>query len=394
MSKVVYLDVTFGAGGDMILASFIDLGQPVEHLLMTLKKLPLPEFTIEASRVLKNGFSAIKLDIACPKEHTHRTFKEIRGMIEGSALEPGVKERSIKMFRLLADAEAKAHGRAPEDVTFHEVGALDSIIDIVGIAAALDYFDVTSGFHSPIPLTGGVTKCMHGDIPALSPAAGILLEGSGFYKSDVQGELITPTAAAVIKLLCDADGSAGKNFVYEKIGSGAGTKEFDTHPNIMRTFLGESAAGMEDAVSVIETNIDDMDPRLFEPLMEALIANDGVLDAFIVPVSMKKGRPGIMLKVVFKRSYLDQVSEIIFSNSTTIGIRYYDVDRITLKREFKKVSTKYGEFSVKLAMSGGKITNASSEYDEVKAAAKKLGMSVKDLISHVNACIEKEFLGG
>jgi uncharacterized protein (TIGR00299 family) protein len=393
MNKTAYFDVTFGASGDMILASFIDLGLPEEYLVSTIKKLKLPEFGIKAGRVLRNGISALKLDITCPKEHDHRNFKTISGMISSSPLKDEIKELSIKIFGLLADAEAEVHGKSRDEVTFHEVGALDSIIDIVGIAAALDYFGIKSAFHSPIPLCGGTVNCMHGEMPAMSPAAGILLKGRKFYMSDVTDELITPTAAAVINLLTSEKKGAGKDFVYENIGIGAGSKEFETHPNIMRIFLGESSGGVKrDFVTVIETNIDDMNPKLFEPLLESLFKCKGVLDAFTVPVIMKKSRPGFLLKVLLKNASFNEVTDIIFKNSTTIGLRYFDVDRVLLDRTIEKISTKYGEFSVKAAKLRGEIVNVSCEYDECKASAKRLDLSVKEIINHVNAEIEKKYL--
>ena len=399
MGKTAYLDITFGASGDMILASFIDLGLPKEHLVSTLKKLPLPEFDLETKKVLKNGITALKLDITFPhdtdkKEHGHRNFKTIKEMINTSSLQEDIKGISIRTFEILADAEAKVHGKDRDDITFHEVGALDSIIDIVGIAVAISFFDITKAFHSSIPLCSGTVDTLHGRIPAMSPAAGILLEGRKFYRSGVEDELITPTAAAVIKILTNAENMpAGgvTDFSYESIGTGAGSKDFEGHPNTMRIFLGE-AGDKEGSVMMIETNIDDMNPQLFDFLLESLFECKGVLDAFLVPVIMKKSRPGFLLKVLSDHAYLKEVTDIIFKNTTTIGIRFLDVSRIILNRAAEKITTKYGEFSVKVSKLEGRIVNASCEYEECKVAAKKQDLSVKEIMNHVNAKIQKKYL--
>ncbi|MFC1855203.1 LarC family nickel insertion protein, partial [Thermodesulfobacteriota bacterium] len=255
---------------------------------------------------------------------------------------------------------------------------------------ALNYFSVTGAITSAIPLCSGTVKTMHGAIPAMSPAASLLLKGQRFYQSEVIDELITPTAAAVIALLTDHGKMDVGGFSYDKIGSGAGTKEFDSHANIMRIFLG-NAALTEDLI-MIETNIDDMSPQLFEPLFEALFACDGVLDAFTTPVMMKKSRPGFLLNVLIKGGRLDAVSRVIFENSTTIGMRYSYVDRVTLDRSIEKIDSEFGEFSIKIARSADKIVNVSLEYDEVKSSAKRLNMSVKELMERLNTQIEEKFL--
>jgi uncharacterized protein (DUF111 family) len=228
----------------------------------------------------------------------------------------------------------------------------------------------------------------------MSPAASILLEGQKFYQSGVKDELITPTAAAVINLLTNAEKMfAGRvsDFSYESIGVGAGSKDFEGHPNIMRIFLGETGSGKEDAVIMIETNIDDMNPQLFDFLFESLFECKGVLDAFLVPVIMKKSRPGFLLKVLLEHEYLKEVAGIIFKNTTTIGLRFSDVSRIILGRAAEKITTKYGGFSVKVSKLEGKTVNASCEYEECRAAAKKQNKSVKEIMNHVNAEIQKKY---
>ncbi len=391
MGKAAYFDITFGAAGDMILAAFIDLGLPEEYLIAELKKLLLPDFGLSSKKVSKNGIAALKLEINCPDEQTARNFGAIREMINNSTLSDDIKELSIGMFSRLARAEAKIHGKEPDDVSFHEVGALDSIIDIVGIAVALCYFDIKRVLVSPIPLCGGTVDTMHGKIPAMSPAATALLKGRDFYLSSVRGELITPTAAAVIDFMAGEGVQNGERFSYDSIGIGAGSRDFDTHPNIMRIFKGDDRSGIDGAVTVIQTNIDDMNPQLYDALFNELFGCDGVLDAFIVPVIMKKTRQGSLLKVIIKKERLDKVAALIFNNTTTIGLRYHDAGRIVLEREIKKISTKYGDFSVKVAASGGKLVNVSCEYDECKAAAKERDLTVKEVMDHVNAAIQREF---
>lgn len=391
--KTIYLDVTHGAAGDMLLASFIDLGMPIDRLTATISKLGLPHFRLDAVSVVKSGIAATKLNIECPDEHHHRDFKTIKSMIEGSAIEDDVKSLSVAIFKLLAEAEAKVHGKEPADITFHEVGALDSIIDIIGIAAAITHFGVTSAICSAIPMCSGTVSSAHGDIPAMSPAASILLSGQRFYETDICDELITPTAAAVIRYLTQATPEYIDDFSYESIGTGAGSKEFDTHANVMRIFLGESRAASSDRVTVIETNIDDMNPQLFEELFDKLFLIDGVLDASITPVTMKKSRPGFLFKVLLRKDSFERVTETIFKNSTTIGLRYYDIDRVTLDRSFEKIDTAHGEFLVKVSRLKGEIVNVSCEYDELKGACEKLGLSVKELMGDVNLEIEKRYYG-
>lgn len=366
--KTAYLDCFSGISGDMMVGALIDLGFPLEKLEEEITKLPLHGFRLTCKRVKKNGIDAAKFSVHVEKSQHHRHYSDIRTMIEDSRLKDDVKKMSLNIFAALAEAEGKVHGIAPEKVHFHEVGAVDSIADIVATAIGMDYLRITSVNVSPLVTGTGIVNCDHGAMPVPAPATAELLKGIPFSRSDEKVELVTPTGAAIVKSLAASYGEMPPMSV-EAIGYGAGDKDLQSRPNLLRVFLGKGdrskECGEEDTVLVMEASIDDMNPQFFEPLMETLF-KAGAHDVVLMPVYMKKNRPATLLQVVIPQSLKDEAASIIFRGSTTIGIRFYPARRLKLKRVEKKIKTSYGEVRAKEIIGTDGSRQLRPEYDEVK----------------------------
>jgi hypothetical protein len=382
--KLLYLDCFAGISGDMLLGALIDLGVPEDALRAELAKLKLPGHTISTRRVAKQNISATKFD-CIEKQHaphrgaatTHRGYAEIAGMIEKSELPGSVKRKAVSVFRRIGEAEAKIHGVPLEQIHFHEVGAVDSIVDIVGACAALEMLGVDEVQALPPRLGSGFVETAHGKFPVPAPATLELLRGVPTQSSSEPVELVTPTGAALLAEFCTRYGPMPAMSI-EKIGYGAGTRDLEKTPNVLRAVLGEATGGEADVVSVIETNIDDMNPQLFGDVMERLLAA-GALDVFMTPVQMKKNRPATLLTVLCERNDVDRVAELLLSHTTSFGVRVHEAQRRKLSREVVKVVTNYGEIDVKVGRLAGKIVSWSPEYESCRQAAAKAGVAVKDV---------------
>ncbi|MCF7862031.1 nickel pincer cofactor biosynthesis protein LarC [Candidatus Woesearchaeota archaeon] len=363
----IYLDCQSGISGDMFLAAMIDLGMPVSHLKKELKKISnLNNFTIQTQNVMKNGISAVKFTVKAGKQPSRHHYQIIK-MIQSSKLKDCVKKTAQMIFDNLASAEGKIH--ATDHVHFHEVGAVDSIVDIVGAAIAVDYFGIKKILCSHIPLGRGFTVASHGKIMLPSPATAELLSGFAVRFTDIDSELTTPTGAAIIKSFADPDLSGQKyNTTYEKIGYGAGERDLDT-PNILRIFL-EHKQINSNQIMVLETNIDDMSPQFFEIVMDYLF-KAGALDVFITNIMMKKSRPAFKLTVICNQVDHKRIAEIILKNTTSFGIRMRLEDRIVLERKIDTYKTDYGPVRIKNGMIGKKVIKRMPEYDDVKRISKK-----------------------
>jgi uncharacterized protein (TIGR00299 family) protein len=364
----------------MLLGALIDLGLDVKVLRRELAKLKLDEFEISARRDQRQAITGIKFDVLVREPHCSlltphpahhgRTCREIKQLIESSKLGHDVKRRAAGAFRRLAEAEGKIHGMAPEKVHFHEVGAVDSIVDIVGAVVALEMMGVDKAYSSAFNLGSGMVKTSHGAFPVPAPATAKLAEGVPAYGSDTAAELTTPTGAAILTTLADGFGPMPPMRV-GPVGYGAGEMDFRDTPNLLRVFVGETDGSCgQDSVDVIETNIDDMDPRLCGHVLDRLF-EEGALDAWIAPVIMKKSRPAVTLSAICGPPVTDRLCGLILEETTTLGVRVTRADRRILERRMETVETRFGQVRVKLGILGGRAIKASPEYDDVKAAAKR-----------------------
>jgi len=400
--RLLYLDCFSGISGDMFLGAMLDLGVSEDKLRAELAKLKLSGYTISTRRVVKQNVSAMKFDVVEEHKHSavrgsgathsHRGYTEIAQMIAGSGLSEGVKRRALSIFNRIGEAEAKIHGIPLEKVHFHEVGAVDSIVDIVGASVAVDALGVDEIQASPPRLGSGFVETAHGRFPVPVPATLELLRGVPTQGSGEPVELVTPTGAALLAEFCAKFGPMPAMSI-EKIGYGAGSRDLDKAPNVLRAVVGEASKSASttkseetDVVGVIETNIDDMNPQLFGDVMERLLAA-GALDVFFTPVQMKKNRPGALLTVLCERNDVDRMAELLLTQTTTFGVRIHEAQRRKLAREIVKVTTKFGEIEVKIGRLGDRIVSRTPEYESCKQAASKAGVAVKDVFEEAVRCL-------
>ena len=363
----------------MTLAALLDLGLPEDKLRKELEKLGLENYSLEIHRGSRSGIAALSLEVRMgPKEERHRHFSDIRRMIEGSSLEPGVKDSSLAIFQRLAEAEAKVHKKSLEEVHFHEVGAVDSIVDIVGPAVGINHFKPEVIYSSELPMGRGFVQCQHGRLPLPAPATLEILKGYPVQSVDLEGELVTPTGAAIIATL-SAQARPFPSLSVQGIGYGMGKKEFPDRPNLLRLVLGEGTEIYQaDRAAVLESNIDDMNPEFYDFLMERLFQG-GALDVSFSPVMMKKNRPGTLLRVIAEEKDAERLSEVILRESTTLGVRSYPVRRKKLPREILEVETRLGKVRVKV--SGDK--RFQPEYDDCRRIALEKGIPIQEVYREV-----------
>ncbi len=418
--KILYYECKTGISGDMNLGALIDLGVNSNYLEKELKKLNIDEeFDLEVTKASKMGITGTKVDVVLKNqslkkndshshshshnhtdnhnhnhihEHTHdnyhndnhthdhnRNFRMIKELIKTSDFNDYVKNLSIEMFRLIAEAEGKVHGKSLEAVHFHEVGATDSIIDIVGAAICLEYLDVEKVISTPVQLGGGFVNCAHGRIPVPAPATIEILKNVPVKTGLVDFETTTPTGAAILKSTVNRF-VENLDFTVETIGYGLGTKDFEV-PNVLRVFLGElnDDEVQEEQQVIVETNIDDMNCELY-PYIEEKLLSKGALDVYKTSIMMKKGRPAVKLSVLALEKDLETIQKIIFEESTTAGIRWYPVHKVMLTRSFEKVNTKYGDIKVKNFYYNKRIIKSKPEFEECKRLALKHGVSINEVI--------------
>ncbi|KYH30365.1 MULTISPECIES: nickel pincer cofactor biosynthesis protein LarC [Clostridium] len=436
--KVLYYDCFAGISGDMNLGAMIDLGVDKDFLIRELSKLRMDsEFEIKVGKESRKGIEGTKVDVilkhndeaCCDEEHgqtkthhehihedgythehsqdhnhshnhhdvhshshshnhhVHRNLEHIEKIINSSELNDNVKKMSLNMFRKVAEAEAKVHGKPLYEVHFHEVGAVDSIVDIVGAAICLDYLKVDKVMASSVELGGGFVKCAHGLIPVPAPATVEILKGIPVKTGIVPFETTTPTGAAILASSVD-EFSDMKDFTIEKIGYGVGGRDTEI-PNVLRVYLGKKKTKElhintedKDEAYVLECNIDDMNPEIYEYIIERLF-NKGALDVYRIPILMKKERLGVILSVLCRKENKEDIKEIIFKETTTLGIREYKISRTKLKREFQTVDTIYGKVSVKKAYYKGKLIKAKPEYEDCRKLAEDNSEPIKNIYDEV-----------
>jgi len=403
--KVLYFDCFAGAAGDMILGALLDAGLPFDELKRALGSLAVEGWDISVDRVVKTGVSATKFRVhehihahhdqghSHDHEHGHRSLDEIYTAIKRSALSEAGKAKAIKMFRRLGEAEAQIHGMPVERVHLHEVGAIDSIIDIVGAVFALEWFKADRIVVSPINLGGGTVKSAHGVFPVPAPATLSLVTGAPVYSSGIQQELLTPTGALILTEYASSFGPVPPMTI-EKIGYGAGDRELKETPNVVRVLVGEGTADAEASafqtsmkVVVLECEIDDMNPQIFGVLMDRLYAA-GALEVFYSAVQMKKNRPGTLMTIVARPEDRQAMTEIVFRESTTIGIRHQELSRECLDREMVTVATSLGPVRFKVARRAGRVLNAQPEFEDLAKLSAERGIPVKE----VQALAQKAWL--
>ncbi len=390
MSRVLYLDCFSGISGDMLLGALLDAGLPLGELTQALGSLALSGYEIRADRVLRSGISATKLVVVerhshghgahtHGHRHPHRSLAEICALIDTSALPLPGRERAKALFGRLAEAEAAVHQMPIEQVHLHEVGALDSIIDIVGAVFALEWAAADRVVCSPLNVGGGTVTSAHGSLPVPAPATVRLLGAAPIYSGSVTGtatELVTPTGALLATDYAESFGPLPAMTI-ERTGYGAGDREIPGRPNVLRVFIGvETGATRIDRVVVIECEIDDMNPQIYGPLMDQLYAA-GALDVFYVPVQMKKNRPGTLLTVVCAPEHRPALADVLFRETTTIGLRFAERERECLRRETVVVETSIGPIRFKLAWRDGRVVNATPEFDDCAKLATERGLPIK-----------------
>jgi pyridinium-3,5-bisthiocarboxylic acid mononucleotide nickel chelatase len=377
--KIAYFDCFAGISGDMVLGALVDAGLELGVLQEELKKLRLNGFHLEARKVKKSSITGTKVEVVIDQpQHAHRHLSHIMEIVQGGGLSSKAQEDCRAIFTRLAEAEAKVHGTSVEHVHFHEVGAVDSIVDIVGSVIGLHQLAVEMIFSSPLHVGSGFVMAEHGKLPVPAPGTAELLKGIPTYSTEVQGELTTPTGAAIITTLASRFGSMPLMKV-QNVGYGAGTKEFPALPNLLRLMIGDVDEELEeDTISILESNIDDMNPQFFEWLWERLF-RAGALDVYLTPIFMKKSRPATKLTVLCPPEKVSACNRIIFEETTTFGVRILQSMRKKLFREIREIETSYGRVRIKVGKMGDQITDLCPEYEDCKALAKSLNLSLKEV---------------
>jgi uncharacterized protein (TIGR00299 family) protein len=379
--KTLYFDCFAGASGDMILGALVGAGVDPRQLLEGLSLLGVSGYEVSFDRVDRSGISATHARVRTAHEHAHRHLGDILKIINDSRLGDGVKERASRVFARLAEAEARVHNVPVERIHFHEVGALDAIIDVVGACIGFELLGVERFVCSPLHVGSGMVEMAHGRFPVPPPAVAELLKDVPVYSSDIVGELVTPTGAAIISTVCGEFGPLPSMKV-ERTGYGAGTREYPKFPNVLRLMLGDDAAagapsagGTDERLLMVETNIDDMSPQVYGHVMEEALRR-GALDCYFTPVQMKKNRPGVLVSILCERARRDAVIELLLTETTTLGVRFYEVTRRALGREMVKVETEYGSIDVKVARLDGRVVKGMPEYEQCRAAAERHGVTL------------------
>ncbi len=389
MPQIAYLQCPTGIAGDMFLGALVDAGVPLEYLTNQLAKLNLTdEYVLTREEVHRKGQRATKIEVNL-NDHSHnhhRHLADIKHIIHQANLPDAVTQDSLTIFGQLAIAEGKVHGISPEKVHFHEVGATDALIDIIGTCIGLDYLQVKHIYCSELPTGGGMVEAAHGLLPVPVPAVLELLQTRQvpLYSNGIEKELVTPTGAAIVTALVE-DFGPPPTMKLERIGLGAGNQDLAI-PNILRLWLGETEESIkQERIAILETQIDDLNPQIFGYLFELLL-NKGAKDVFTQPISMKKSRPGILLTIICDIDKIKDCQNIIFRETSTIGIRQQIQTRSVLAREIKIAQTKYGEVRIKIARSGSQIINIKPEYEDCLTLAKKYDVPLKDITleAHLN----------
>ena len=378
--RTLYFDCFAGASGNMILGALVAAGVDPGGLKRELEKLKLPEFDLVVEKVDRSGIASVHVEVQIPDEKHHRHLPEIERIISDSGLSDSVKSRSIAIFRRLAQAEAAVHGIGLEKVHFHEVGAFDAIIDIVGACVGFELLGIERFASSKIHVGGGFVNMAHGKFPVPPPAVAELLREIPFYSTEIEGELATPTGAAIISTVCSTYGPIPE-MKLEVSGYGAGTRTYEKFPNVLRLMIGETesfdSSVEAELLSLLETNIDDLSPQVLGHFMDRSF-EEGALDCWFTPIHMKKNRPAVLVSVLAKATDEPKFIDLLYRETSTLGVRVQRVARHSLEREHRRVVTEIGEVGVKVATRSGEVLNVHPEFEDLKAAAAGAGMPLID----------------
>ncbi|OGV98966.1 MAG: TIGR00299 family protein [Nitrospinae bacterium RIFCSPLOWO2_02_FULL_39_110] len=388
--RIAYFDCFSGISGDMVLGAMLDAGVDIESVKRELMKLNLDGYEIRVSKVDRNGLAGTKVDVVVDEEkHIHSAnYGDIKKIIEESRLSERIKNDSIRIFKRIAEAEAKIHNTSIDNIHFHEVGAVDSIIDVVGAAVCINLLAIDEVISSPVNTGSGIVKTRHGLLPVPAPAAAEMLRGFPFYSSDIKFELATPTGVGIITTMAK-EFNLMPLMKTTAIGYGAGSSNFLNLPNILRIVIGETYNPLErDSVIVIESNIDDMNPQFYDHIIDRLFEG-GALDVFLTPVIMKKSRSAVKITILSPNDKLSRLIDILFKETTSFGLRTYRVERIKLEREIKIIETGYGNVKVKLGMREGEVVAIAPEYEDCKRIAIESGESIKEVYEKIKSTAEK-----
>jgi hypothetical protein len=400
--KTAFLDTFSGISGDMTVGALLHAGVPLDAVRDAVAGLKLAGVELSAERVERSGIAATKFHVRVHGEHPdsphahrrhgHRSYVEIRELLATSALAPAVRERALAVFARLAEAEGRVHGRATEDVTFHEVGAVDAIVDVVGAAVGFVHLGVERIHHAALPLGGGFVETAHGRLPVPGPAVTELVRGRRVRTGDGTTELVTPTGAAIVAAL--AETGEAPELVAEAVGYGAGDRVLADRPNVLRIVVGDvvAAAGCDDVV-VLEATIDDLSPQVYEHVLDRLF-EAGARDAFLVPVVMKKSRPATMLRVLASPEDRDRLAAIVFAETSTIGLRFTSWSRLVLPREVRTVETPWGAVRVKIATAPDGTVNVAPEYEDCRRLARERGVPLKLVMQAATGAATRDFVSG
>jgi hypothetical protein len=390
--KLAYFDCFSGISGDMTLGALLDAGCDIDHLRGELRGLQVPGWELSAEKVWKNGMAATYARVKTEDQQKHRSLNAILGILNNSQLAPSVRERAAAIFQRLGEAEAQVHDVPLDKIHFHEVGAVDAIVDIVGACIGFHALGIEKFACSPLNVGGGTAKMAHGTLPVPAPATANLLQRKPTYSNGVQRELVTPTGAAIVATLCESFGPQPPMSV-SAIGYGAGTADLEGQPNVLRIMIGEAAEksvpGCDQEITVIEANLDDMNPQIYGYFQEKALAG-GALDVFTTPVQMKKNRPGTLLTVLCRPADVQALMALIFAETTTFGVRTYSAQRRVLPRESVMVNTKFGEVRVKLSRVNGRILHVAPEYDDCRKLAEEKNVPLQRVINEALRSYEQQ----
>lgn len=392
--KILYYDCFAGISGDMNLGAMIDLGVEIDYLRKELKKLPLDGYDVKVRKDKKNGIEGSRVDVELEDKTgngEHRNLEIIENLINNSTLNNNVKNIALKIFRKLGEAEAHVHGNKISEIHFHEVGAVDSIVDIVGAAICFDFLKPDKILCSTIELGGGFVKCAHGVLPIPAPATVQILKGIPSKSGGANAETTTPTGAAILASCVD-EFVDQTEFIINKIAYGIGHRDMEI-PNVLRVFLGEktdNAKGLSknDEACMIESNIDDMNPELYDYVFDKLFSA-GAMDVFLTPIIMKKGRPANKISVICNNNKSEELSKILLTETTSLGVRKYKIVKTFLERKFKKVKTRFGELTVKFSYNKNQLIGFKPEYEDCKKIAKEYNIPIREVYNEVNRLVDK-----
>ena len=376
--RIAYLDCFAGVSGDMVLGALLDLGLPLEVLDQGWRQLGLKGVEVKHQRVQRGGMMGTQVEVRDQGKRRIKNYGEMRKTIEDSSLPKGIKELSLKILRRLAQAEAVIHGVKVDEVHFHEIGCIDTLVDVVGAALGIAHFNWETIICSPLPLGRGYVEAGHGTLPLPAPATMALLKGVPIVPALVEGEIVTPTGAAIVTSLASGFGPLPAMEI-TCVGYGAGMRDPKGMPNLLRIIHGRQVEEKSEGIWVLEADVDDMIPELL-PYLNQLLLKEGALDAALIPIQMKKGRPGFTIRCLATVAKREELAQLILRESTTIGIRMYPAERIILAREEREVETRYGSIKIKVAFDeGGKIINLMPEYESCRQAAEEKRVPLKEI---------------